>query len=311
MGGKRSADARGARVSPDREIARLAGRQHGIVSRRQLIALGIQRRVVDRRIERGSLTAIHRGVYSAGQAKLTMEGRWMAAVLACGGNAALSHRSAAQLWGMLPRSRSVPETTRPTAARRRSGINMHRGSLPGDEVEVVDGITTTSATRTLLDLAPMLSRSRLESAFNEIEVRRLTSRRSLPELLDRYPRRPGSAAVRLLLAGRSVEGSVSRNEFEERFAILLDSVGLPRPRFNADLAVRGRFYEVDCLWDRQRAIVELDGHAVHGTRRAFEEDRERDRILMAEGWRPTRVTWRQLRDEPEAVVGDLRRLLGR
>jgi hypothetical protein len=307
MGGKGSAGGRGC--SPDREIARLARRQHGVVSRRQLIALGIERRVVDRRIERGSLLAIHRGVYAVGQAGLTMEGRWLAAVLACGANAVLSHRSAAQLWGMLPRSRSVPEATRPTAARRRSQLTVHRGSLPGDEVDVVDGIPTTSATRTLLDLAPMLSRGRLETAFNEIEVRRLTSRRSLPELLERYPRRQGSAALRLLLSERSAGAGVTRNEFEERFAVLLDSVGLPRPHLNADLAVRGRFYEVDCLWRSQKVVVELDGHAVHGTRRAFETDRERDRILLAEGWRPLRVTWWQLRDEPEAIVRDLRGLL--
>jgi very-short-patch-repair endonuclease len=309
MGGKRSAIARAGRGSPDRVIARLARRQHGVVSRRQLIALGIERRVVDRRTERGSLSAIHRGVYAAGQARLTIEGRWTAAVLACGANAVLSHRSAAQLWGMLPRARSVPEVTRPTAARRRSRIIVRRGSLPGDELDVVDGIPTTSATRTLLDLAPMLSHDRLETAFNEMEVRRLTSKRSLPELLERYPRRRGSAALRRLLSERSVAGGIGRNEFEQRFAVLLDSAGLPRPRFNADLAVRGRFYEVDCLWRSQRVVVELDGHAVHGTRHAFETDRERDRILLAEGWRPLRVTWWQLRDEPEAIIGDLRGLL--
>jgi len=81
---------------------------------------------------------------------------------------------------------------------------------------------------------------------------------------------------------------------------------LPRPRFNATLPLRGRLLRPDCMWPEQRLLVELDGRAAHGTERAFESDRERDRVLLAEGWRSARVTWRQLRDEPEAVAADLR-----
>ena len=101
-----------------------------------------------------------------------------------------------------------------------------------------------------------------------------------------------------MLADDGAARGITRNDFEELFAALVDAHGLPRPRLNADLEVRGRFFEVDCLWRAQRLVVELDGRAVHGTRRAFEADRERDRMLVAEGWRTMRVTWRQLRENP-------------
>jgi len=108
------------------------------------------------------------------------------------------------------------------------------------------------------------------------------------------------------LGDDEVVRGVTRNDFEELFVSLVDSYGLPRPRFNADVAVGGRFFSADCLWAEERLIVELDGRAVHGTARAFEADRERDRLLLAEGWRVMRVTWRQLRDEGAAIAGDVR-----
>jgi very-short-patch-repair endonuclease len=102
------------------------------------------------------------------------------------------------------------------------------------------------------------------------------------------------------------QGGITRNDFEEDFVAFLDAHRLPRPRCNAAVSIRGRFFEADCLWEAQRLMVELDGRAVHGTERAFENDRRRDRVLLAEGWRSVRITWRQLRDEPEAVAADLR-----
>jgi hypothetical protein len=294
----------------DRSIAALAEAQHGVVARRQLLGMGIDLSAGDLegRLTRGALLALHRGVYAVGHARVTQEGRWMAAVLACGPGAALSHRSAGQLWGLVARHGSVPEVTRARGFRGRPGIRAHRSKLPPDELEVVDGIPVTSVSRTLLDLSAVLSPSQLDGALNEAEVRRLTSVLSLPDLLRRYPGRRGAAGLRAALEDGAA--GVTRSELERRFAALLATSGLPAPRRNGRIAVRGRFYELDCVWERERAIVELDGRAVHGTHRAFEADRERDRILLAEGWRPMRVTWRQLRDEPEAIIGDLKRLLG-
>lgn len=149
----------------------------------------------------------------------------------------------------------------------------------------------------------------LERAMNEAEVLALTSRVSVRELLDRYPRRRGAAALRRLLDEGAESRGITKEELEARFAAVLAAHGVPAPRRNADIAVRGRYFNIDCLWRRERVIVELDGRAVHGTDRAFESDRQRDRLLLVEGWRVMHVTWAQLRDEPDAVIGDLRQLI--
>jgi very-short-patch-repair endonuclease len=166
----------------------------------------------------------------------------------------------------------------------------------------------TSVARTQFDLAGVLSKRQLERALHEAEVQRLTDRLSLPDLLARYPRRRGAANLRALLASKAPVG-VTKNEFEESFVALLDSHGLPRPQLNGTLPIRGRLLEPDCMWATERLLVELDGGGVHRTDQAFESDRQRDRILLAEGWRSTRVTWRQLHDEPTAIATDLRELL--
>lgn len=232
----------------------------------------------------------------------------MAAVLACGPEAVLSHRSAGQLWRLIPRAPALPEITRPRTSRRREGIVCHRAPVPDEETDVVDGLPVTSPFRTLFDLAAMLSKRQLERALHEAEVARLTDRVSLPQLIERYPGRRGVAKLRLLLAAPEPAG-ITRNEMEELFVALIDTHDLPHPRLNPTLALRGRLLEPDAMWPAARLLVELDGRAVHGTRRAFESDRQRDRILLAEGWRSLRLTWRQLQDEPAAIAADLRELL--
>lgn len=293
----------------DRVLAELGKAQHGLVSRRQLLDLGIGRRAIGGRLQRGALHPTHRGVYAVGCALLTQQARWMAATLAMGPEASLSHRSAGDLWRIVPRSSRAVEVTRPTNARRRPGIVAHCSSLPDDERTVVDGISVTTVPRTILDLAAVVPRRQLERVLNEMEVRGLTDPLSIPDLLARYPRRPGTAFLRALL-GEGVRASgVTKNDFEEAFVLLLDAYGLPRPRVNADISVGDRFFSPDCLWQEERLIVELDGRAVHGTRQAFEEDRERDRLLLLAGWRVIRVTWRQLRDEERTIAADLRTAL--
>jgi very-short-patch-repair endonuclease len=199
--------------------------------------------------------------------------------------------------------------TRPASFRSRAGIVAHRSAVPDDETSLVDGIPATSVSRTLLDLAAVVTAQQLERALNEAEVLRLTDKLSVPDLLARYPRRRGSAVLRALFRDRSAVLGITRSELERRFLAALDGTDLPRPRRNTHVSVRGRFFEADCLWPEQRLIVELDGREAHGTDLAFEKDRERDRLLLVEGWRVTRVTWRQLRDDAPAVIADLRRLL--
>ena len=233
----------------------------------------------------------------------------MAATLAMGPGAVLSHRSAAELWGIVPRSSRAVDVTRLKNARTRPRIAVHRSFVPEDERTALEGIPATTPPRTVLDLAAVVSTRQLERALNQMEVRGLTDRLSIPNLLARYPRRRGSAVLQALLGSGAGAQGITRNDFEERFAALIDSYELPRPRFNADIAIGGRFISPDCLWADARLIVELDGRGAHGTRRAFEEDRERDRLLVADGWRVIRVTWRQLCDEEARVAADLRKAL--
>ncbi len=267
------------------------------------------RGAIEARISRGQLRRVHWGVYAVGHRPMSRESRWMAAVLSAGRGAVLSHRSAGALWRILPTMSIAPEVTRPTRFESKSGLRAHCGLVRPDEITCLDGIPVTSAPRTMLDVAELSTMHQLEKALNELEVRGITDKLSIPDLLERYPRKRGSAKLRVLLADEAAVRGVTRKELEARFAKLLDSTDLPRPRLNADVAVRGRFYEADCLWAEQRVIIELDGRAVHGTGRAFEKDRERDRILQAEGWRGARITWLQLRDEAPAVIADLRKML--
>ena len=233
----------------------------------------------------------------------------MAAVLAGGEGAVLSHRSAARFWRLLPPVAEWVEVTSPGRRLRRDGIVGHRGDLRDDERLVEEGIPVTSPFRTIFDLAAVAGKREVERALHEAEVRQLTDRVSLSLLLERYPGRRGTRVLRELLGSDEPVG-ITRNEFEEAFLALIDAYGLPRPRMNATLALRGRFFEVDALWEREHVALELDSREVHGTKKRFETDRQRDRILVAEGYRTMHVTWLQLRDEPEAIAADLRLALG-
>lgn len=286
-------------------MAGFARRQHGVVARRQLLEIGISGRAIDRRRERGQLHEVFRGVYVFGSRRISRRGRWMAAVLAAGEGALLSHRSAGRLWRLLPpATESIDMTCPPGRIVRRKGVISHELVVADDEREVVDGIPVTAAFRTIFDLAAVLTMRELERAWHEALVRRLTAAVSLPALLERYPGRRGTRSLRELIASMKPAG-ITRNDFEEAFVALLDAFGLPRPRMNAALALRGRFFEIDALWEAERVAVELDSRGVHDTPRNFESDRLRDRILLAEGWRTMRVTWRQLQGEPEAIAADL------
>jgi very-short-patch-repair endonuclease len=283
----------------DGVIAALADRQHGVVARRQLLAAGVAAHAIQARRGLGRLHTIHHGVYAVGHRNLTREGRWMAAVLAGGPEAVLSHRAAAALHGLRPYG--GPEVTAPVY-RARPRITVYTSTLPEDEITLVDGIPVTIVPRTLLDLASVLPPHQLEQAMNQAEIQGLHDPLSVPDLIARYPRRKGVGAIKTILETDPV---ITRKELEARFRVFLRSARLPTPRFN--FSVVG--YECDCVWPEHRLIVELDGRATHATRAAFERDRERDRILTAAAWRVIRITWRQLHRTPERVATDLRRLL--
>lgn len=278
----------------DGVIAGLAGRQHGVVCRRQLLALGLGPKAIDHRVQCGRLHLLHRGVYAVGHRVVSREGRWMAAVLAAGPGAVLSHRSAAALWGIRPTASARVEITAPQRLQPRDGVLPHCAVLPRDERTARDGIPTTTPARTLLDLAAVIPSNELDRALNDAEIRRLEGPQ---ELLDRHPRARGAKALRTLLlnARRS-----TRSPLEAEFLDFVRAHALPTPETNT--IIEG--YEVDCVWREQRLIVELDGFATHGTRAAFESDRARDRALAARGWTTLRVTKAQL-VQPDDLAAEL------
>lgn len=293
----------------DRLICSIAERQHGVVARYQLLRAGAGRRAVGHRIQQGRLHLVHRGVYAVGYRNLTREGRWMAATLAGGPGAALRRRSAATLWGIRYWDSAQVELVASSQRRDRPGIAFRWCVLRADELTRKDGIPVTTPARTLLDLASILNRSQLERAINEAEIRRLDGTLSLGEMVDRHPHQPGSANLRQVLAdGRGGE-RITRSELETEFLSFLDAYRLPRPRVNALVETPARRYEADCVYTAERLILELDGYAIHATRRTFEEDRARDRALTTAGWRVVRITWRQLREDPRSLAGYIRALL--
>jgi len=293
----------------DAAIAALAQRQHGVVSRGQLAGLGLGRRAIGHRLECGRLHVLHRGVFAVGHRALSREASWIAAVLAVGPGGALSHRSAAALWGMRETARGRVDVTVPRMLRSRSAIQVHLARLAADELTVARGIPVTIPARTLLDLAAVVGPRALERAIDEAEVLRLTSALSLADLVGRHPGRRGVPAIRRILDAGRVGATITRSELEDRLLALLDGAGLPRPDVNARVEIAGGWVEADCVWRAGGLVVELDGYASHGTRSAFERDRARDRALQVAGWRVVRVTWRQLHERPDAVASELRMLL--
>ena len=234
--------------------------------------------------------------------------REMAAVLACGSEAIVSHRSGAALWGLLRGAgdRTPIEVTVVGVDRgRRPGIRTHRvAALDDDEVDRVDGIPVTSVSRTLLDLAAVAPGRELERALARARRRDLASRDEVRSLLDRHAARRGSRVLRALLEDES-RRAVTRSEAEERFLDLCRRARLPAPDVNAALAG----YEVDFLWRSRRVAVEVDGFAFHSSKEAFERDRVRDASLSARGVMVIRVTWRQVTEEPEALLARLAQAL--
>jgi very-short-patch-repair endonuclease len=291
----------------DEAIFELARRQHDALERSQLIRLGLAPAAIDYRVKIGRLQVRHRGVYGLGPAHSKLS-HWMAAVLAAGPDAVLSHRSAAQLWGLVSGAGGPLHLTAPSK-RSRPAILLHRSNVPDDERTEVDGIPVTSVPRTILDCAPTMTERQLERLINEADVLRLYDHISIPTLLHRYPRRPGSRKLWVALGKRNAGSTRTRSDLEELLIELVDELGLRRPETNVILVIDGETFEIDALWRAERVAVELDSREFHLTPLAFERDRRRDRKLSAAGWRPVRITWRQITAERAAVGRDLTAML--
>ncbi|HSS41287.1 MAG TPA: type IV toxin-antitoxin system AbiEi family antitoxin domain-containing protein [Solirubrobacterales bacterium] len=294
----------------DHSLSWLARRQYGVVGRRQLISSGWSEEEIDWRLRAGRLHRLHSGVYAVGHRMIPREGRWMAAVLASGSGAALSHWSAAALWMIRTNSRTRIDVTVAHRSRSSDRIRRHISEVPEDERTVKDGIPVTTVPRTILDLAATEPADTVENLLRESEYLQLTDRLSLPDLLERYLGKRGTRKVRIALERLEEEPEGRRRSpLEERFAPFLRLHSLPIPRFNDWILLGGKRCCVDCHWPGTNQIVELDGWQAHGTRSAFREDKARDRRLAAAGYTVTHITWNQLEDEPDEIASDLRALL--
>jgi Protein of unknown function (DUF559)/Transcriptional regulator, AbiEi antitoxin len=287
----------------ENELAALATRQYGVVARHQLLALGLGRGAIDSRLRSGRLHTVHRGVYAVGHRRLSRRGIWLAAVLACGDGAMLSHQSAAALWGLIDPLPPPVDVTGMRGRPGRPGIRLHRATVHPRERSVRHGIPVTCVVRTLLDMAAATAERRLRRAYEEADRLNLIRPGALQEVCQHGVGHRGLAAIRCLMAEE--RGGATRSSLEDLFVALCSKHRLPIPMVNAPLLG----FEIDALWLHQRLVAELDGFAFHRHRAAFERDRARDAALQAAGYRVVRFTHRRLEREPNAVAQELRALL--
>ncbi len=245
--------------------------------------------MVQRRLEARHLLPLHRGVYAVGHRRLRREGFWLAAVLAAGTGALLSHREAAALHGLRPAERVTVDVT--VAARRRvPGVTVHRVErLHPEDTTTVDGIPVTTVARTLVDLAAVVQTAALRKALEEAERSHRLDVRAIEAALQRTRGRNGRSHGRIRRALHELASTgttITRSALEDRFLSLVAEHGLPRPRVNA--AIDG--VEVDACWPEERVVVELDGWEFHRTRQAFQRDRDRANDLAGAGWTVLRFT---------------------
>src|SRR4051812_23403790 len=291
--------------SIDAAIAALAERQHGVISRAQLIRIGLSEDTIDRRMLAGRRHQVHRGVYAVGHRRLTREGRYLAAVLASGDDAVLSHRSAADLWDLRASKEREIDVIVPTHRRGDATIRVRQDALHPSETMTRDGIRVTKPLRTLLDLAAVVNEKQLERAIRQAVYRQLTTTALLAEAVHTRTGRRGAARLRRALERMGEAPGLMRSDLEQDFLPFLRKHGLPMPELN--VTIEG--FEVDCVWQEQRLIVELDGRDAHDSTPAFESDRARDSALMAARWRVVRVTSTRMRSDGRALARDLRALL--
>ena len=293
---------------PDVRILEIASRQHGVVVREQLRAAGLSPGAIEHRLRKGTLQALHRGVYRTGPTAPKYQAE-AAALLACGVGAVLTHRTSASLLRITsePRPEEPVHVSGPRTLRGpRSGVRLHRvGRVPADEIEYRYGLAVAAGPRTLLDLAAHLEPYELERALARAERQELCTLDQVRALVGRYPGRPGCRKLRALL-NDIAEPALTRSPPEFLLLNRLRKAGVPQPRTNA----RVHGLEVDLLFPDHGLAVEIDGYAYHRQRPAFEDDRSRDAALAARGIMVLRFTPRQLTREPDKVLARLCLALG-
>lgn len=290
----------------DGAIARLAAAQHGVVARRQLLEMGVARGDIDHRLSLHRLHRVHRAVYSPGPpSALRVEGRWMAAVLACGPGAVLSHAAAGAHWNLRSSSAGVVDVTVPSHAGRRpqSGIRLHRSTtLTPGQCAVHEGIPVTTVARTLVDLADSRDRRTAERATDQAEVLGLFDLTATEQAIAANTGRRGAAAMRRLLEEYRAGAGLTESELEDEFLRLCDRFGIRRPDVQPQIGPD----RPDFLWRDQSLVVETDSWRWHGGRDRWEADQRKAIRLQMQGLTVVRVSYRRVFREPTQVAADLR-----
>jgi very-short-patch-repair endonuclease/predicted transcriptional regulator of viral defense system len=296
----------------DAAIVAFAQTRHGVITSAELRAFGLSQAAVTRRAREGRLFRLYRGVYSVGRPDLTAAGHRMAAVLACGPSALLSHRSSAAQHGLLDDHRKWCDVTVRGAPRRpRRSIRVHSSTtLSVPETTTVDAVPCTSVARTLVDLGDREPPRLVERALDQAETHGVFDLAAVEDVLERVGPRRATGVLRRLLAELG-EPALTDRELEELFLQLIRDAGLPAPAVNTWITGDGWAYKADFLWRAERLVVETDSRAFHTSRHAFEHDRLRDQRLTLAGYTVVRFTWRQVTGDPAGVAGTLAALLAR
>jgi predicted transcriptional regulator of viral defense system len=290
----------------DLSLAALGDRQHAVFGLWQLEGIGLSSRATQKRAQGGRLHRIYSAVYSlVPRTLLSRKGHWMAAALAFGPDAVVSHRTAAALHGLIDYNGSKTDVTVPGKhSRRRGNLIVHSSILlsPAD-LTTEDSIPCTTVARTLLDLADVVERRRLERAFDQAEMMGVFDLRAIEDQLTRNPKRPAARKLRALLDEYYVGEAPTESELEEAALALCRILDLPKPLVQRWLTLPdgGPPLRPDFMWPEQRVILEADGDRAHGTRQARERRNVRDQRLLVHGWAPLHASWRQLKWRPEEL----------
>ncbi len=291
-----------------RRVAAIADAQHGTVAFVQIIDIGISAAAIARAVADGFLTVLHRGVYAFGHSRLRTEGRWMAAVLAGGADAALTHTDGLQLRGIVQSNAArihITVTRKTGGAHRRQGLVIHRCKLDPCDRDVVDGIPTTTVARALLDFAEIARGRQLDRALDEAYKRQLLDLDAALDVLGRVRGRRGAKPLRRALEIYVPEPRRVNSWLEKHTLQLIRAAGLPMPQVNVHL----NGHEVDLLWPEHRLVVELDSREHHDTPWAREEDDVRDTDHVVSGYRVMRFTYGRITREPDVVIALIREAL--
>jgi very-short-patch-repair endonuclease/predicted transcriptional regulator of viral defense system len=290
---------------PDRAVARRAARQFGVISISELRECGLSYEAVGWRVRKGWLHPLHRGVYAVGHPSPPREGRFIAAVRACGDGALLSHYSAAALWGLVQWDGRYPEVTLVgSTTRQHRGLRVHRtASLDAADRSSYRGIPVTAPARTLADLACVLDYRLLRRAVRQAQSLRRVSLRDLADVTRRLGRRRGRGNLMRILA---TGPAPTRSELEDVLLDLILSAGLESPAVNVPMWILGRRVIPDFRWAESRVVVEADGAAWHDSKLAREDDAERQALLEEHGDRVLRVTWTQAVSQPQQTIARIR-----